>query len=135
GESRRPRAGRVDLAQLLAPTRIPRSWQPPEPSMRLTLPALLLAAAAGATAAEPADRGQLLYTTHCIECHTAQMHWRAGRLARDWDGLRAQVTRWQATGALNWTPADIDAVTRYLNETIYRFPRAQASATPAGAAY
>lgn len=70
----------------------------------------------------PASRGQLLYSTHCIECHTMQMHWRADRQARDWDTLTAQVRRWQGVANLGWNDADIDDVARYLNDTIYRFP-------------
>ena len=78
--------------------------------------------------AQPAarSRGELLYSTHCIECHTARMHWRANRLARDWDTLSAQVRRWQREIRLDWTEEDVDAVADYLNQTIYRFPRAQA---------
>ena len=85
-----------------------------------------LVLAAGALQAQPTDRGQLLYSNHCVECHTVQMHWREQRLARDWNTLREQVTRWQANARLQWTEADIDAVARHLNDTIYRFPRMQA---------
>lgn len=91
---------------------------------------LALAAAAAVTlaqaqpAAEPQPtRGQLLYTTHCIECHTTRMHWRNQRLARDWVTLKAQVRLWQEVASLGWSEADIDDVTRYLNDTIYKFPR------------
>lgn len=66
-------------------------------------------------------RGQLLYATHCIECHNSQMHWRDKRLATDWASLQAQVARWQATALLNWGEADIVEVTRHLNRAIYRF--------------
>jgi mono/diheme cytochrome c family protein len=65
--------------------------------------------------------GRLLYETHCIACHDKQVHWRDGRLAVDWRTLDAQVRRWQATALLNWGEAEITAVTRYLNETIYMF--------------
>jgi mono/diheme cytochrome c family protein len=65
----------------------------------------------------------LLYSTHCIECHTTQMHWRANRQAIDWDTLKFQVRRWQGVANLGWTEADADDVARYLNDTIYRFPR------------
>jgi mono/diheme cytochrome c family protein len=65
--------------------------------------------------------GRLLYETHCIACHDKQVHWRDGRLAVDWSTLDAQVRRWQATALLNWGEAEITAVTRYLNETIYKF--------------
>jgi hypothetical protein len=99
--------------------------------MQFTIaPALVLALAAGATHAQTANRGQLLYSTHCVECHTSQMHWRAQRLARDWDSLREQVTRWQGTARLQWSADDIDAVTRHLNDTVYRFPRSQALLAP-----
>jgi mono/diheme cytochrome c family protein len=81
--------------------------------------------------AQPVDRGALLYETHCVECHTAQMHWREQRLARDWSSLRAQVRRWQANARLQWSDADIDAVTRYLNDTVYGFDRRQARQNPA----
>lgn len=77
-------------------------------------------ALAGAPAAAQ-SRGELLYTTHCIACHTAQVHWRDRRLATDWNSLGAQVTRWQAAGSLSWSDEDIAAVTQYLNERYYGF--------------
>ena len=97
---------------------------------RLLSCCLALVAAASVTwaQAQPAPeptptRGQLLYTTHCIECHTTRMHWRNQRLARDWDTLKAQVRLWQGVASLGWSESDIDDVTRYLNDTIYQFPR------------
>jgi predicted DNA-binding transcriptional regulator AlpA len=51
------------------------------------------------------------------------MHWRNQRLARDWVTLKAQVRLWQGVASLGWSEADIDDVTRYLNDTIYQFPR------------
>ncbi|WP_236589641.1 c-type cytochrome [Ramlibacter aurantiacus] len=74
------------------------------------------------------SRGELLYDNHCIECHSTQMHWRDQRLATDWSSLKAQVRRWQATAHLGWSEEDIDAVTRHLNETIYRYPPPRQSA-------
>lgn len=67
------------------------------------------------------SRGELLYSTHCIACHTSQVHWRDQRLATNWETLRAQVTRWQSVSALGWTAQDIDAVSRYLNAQHYRY--------------
>lgn len=94
-----------------------------------------LALAASAAAAQPgAGRGRLLYETHCIACHTTQMHWRTKRLAGDWTQLLALVWRWQGEAQLNWSAADVEAVARHLNETIYKYPlperRAQAPANP-----
>jgi len=99
---------------------------------RLTLAAsallfTLLTAAATSTAAlaqlapAAASRGELLYTTHCIACHTTQVHWRSSRLVTDWAGLLLQVRRWQAAAALQWSDADITEVARHLNNTTYRF--------------
>ncbi len=69
------------------------------------------------------SRGALLYTTHCVACHTTQMHWRADRLAYDWDSLQFQVRRWQGNAGLQWADADITEVARYLNQTIYKYPQ------------
>src|SRR5450432_4808166 len=76
-------------------------------------------------AAQPAagaSRGELLYSTHCVGCHSTQVHWRDDRLATDWASLRMQVLRWQGNTGLAWSDDDIAAVTRYLNDLYYRFP-------------
>ncbi len=80
--------------------------------------ALVLACSPAAVAQ---SRGELLYTTHCIGCHTTQMHWRDGRAATDWSSLTLQVRRMQRSASLGWSDSDILDVARYLNETIYRF--------------
>lgn len=94
---------------------------------KLKLLALATAAAgcsmAHAQAARAPQRGELLYTTHCIACHTTQMHWRDGRQVLDWDSLKKNVRRWQAIGGLQWSEADVVEVSRHLNDTIYRFPQ------------
>jgi mono/diheme cytochrome c family protein len=67
-------------------------------------------------------RGELLYSTHCIACHTTQAHWRKDRLATDWTSLKFQVRRWQNNIALGWSEDDVTAVARYLNHLFYHFP-------------
>jgi len=67
-------------------------------------------------------RGELLYSTHCLACHTTQMHWREKKQVVDWPSLRAQVRRWQAADQLAWSDEDIDEVSRYLNALFYRLP-------------
>jgi len=86
-----------------------------------TVVACLLAASA--TMAQ--SRGELLYTAHCISCHTTQMHWRDSRAARDWTTLKFQVRRWQNAASLGWPDSDIQEVARYLNEAIYRFEQTE----------
>ena len=73
--------------------------------------------------APPASRGQLLYATHCISCHTSQVHWRNDKQAYDWDSLKLQVRRWQGNAGLQWGEADIAEVSRYLNDSIYHYPQ------------
>lgn len=79
---------------------------------------------AGMVAVGPAlaqSRGELLYTTHCISCHSTEMHWRDKRAATDWASLTHQVRRWQGAASLGWTDDDIAEVARHLNDHIYHF--------------
>jgi mono/diheme cytochrome c family protein len=68
------------------------------------------------------SRGELLYLTHCVSCHTAQVHWRDKKRVVDWPSLRAQVRHWQAADHLAWSDADIEEVVLYLNTMFYRLP-------------
>jgi mono/diheme cytochrome c family protein len=90
---------------------------------------LLFAAAVANTNVGAADnlereqsREELLYTTHCIACHTTQVHWREQRLATDWPSLLKQVRHWQDNALLSWDEQDIAAVATYLNSLYYHFP-------------
>jgi mono/diheme cytochrome c family protein len=78
------------------------------------------------------SRGELLYTTHCISCHTTEMHWRDKRSASNWLTLQAQVRRWQDAASLAWGDSDILDVSRYLNETIYHFEQTAAPVSSSG---
>ena len=88
----------------------------PAKTVLLALAALTLAASAQAE-----SRGELLYATHCIACHTEQVHWRDQKLATNWNSLKAQVRRWQAAAQLGWSDDDILEVTRHLNQRFYGF--------------
>jgi len=66
--------------------------------------------------------GELLYSTHCVACHTKIIHWREKSLATDWHSLKSQVHRWQSNIGLDWSEGEITDVTRYLNEAYYHFP-------------
>lgn len=88
--------------------------------IRLFSTVMMMVACSGIANAQ--TRGELLYTTHCVSCHTTQMHWRDNRQAIDWNSLKLQVRRWQVNAGLQWPEADVTEVSRYLNETIYRFP-------------
>jgi len=69
-----------------------------------------------------AARGELLYGTHCIACHSEQMHWRDKRVAVDWPSLKVQVALWQGRALLAWSDEDVTEVARFLNDAIYHYP-------------
>ena len=87
--------------------------------------AILAGSLIAASSAMAQSRGELLYTTHCIACHTTEMHWRDKRVASDWAGLKVQVRRWQNAASLAWSDGDILDVARYLNDSIYHFEQYQ----------
>ncbi|HTS23218.1 MAG TPA: hypothetical protein VMN79_15565 [Casimicrobiaceae bacterium] len=68
-----------------------------------------------------ASPGEQLYSTHCLSCHSSQVHWRDKRIAKDWPGLVAQVRRWESNVGLGWPDEDILDVARYLNARYYHF--------------
>jgi len=78
--------------------------------------------AANAEPGSNVTRGELLYSTHCVACHTARVHWRDKKLAKDWIGLKMQVRRWQGIEGLKWSEDDIAQVARHLNAQHYRYP-------------
>jgi len=86
-------------------------------SPRAGAPTLLGLVLAGLSAPPSAvwaqSRGELLYTTHCIACHSTQVHWRDQRRATDLASLKEQVTYWQGRALLSWTENDIAEVTRF----------------------
>jgi mono/diheme cytochrome c family protein len=82
---------------------------------------ILVGSLAAASPAMGQSRGELLYATHCISCHTTELHWRDQRSASNWPALKAQVRRWQDAASLAWSDGDILDVSRYLNESIYHF--------------
>ena len=86
-----------------------------------------LAGPALAQAKPDLERGELLYSTHCIGCHSAQLHWRDKKAATSWDSLKTEVERWQKTTGLGWRERDVTEVARYLNGLYYRFPEPRAA--------
>lgn len=105
-------------------------------SKRIVLWVLLAALAeAHADPVQSASRGEMLYTTHCIACHNAQVHWRDKRLARDWTTLQAEVQRWQKFAGLGWEHDDVVVVAKYLNTLYYRFPMEEGPGEGAHSSY
>ena len=91
---------------------------------RCLLCCLLLVASFAAIAEKAADprRGLLLYDTHCIACHTTDVHWRDKHIVQSWPDLIYQVNRMQGNAGQNWEQAEIIDVAAYLNEVFYQMP-------------
>ena len=88
-----------------------------------TIAGLCLAISAGASAAADAEKGRLLYETHCGGCHYERVHDRKAstidRLAR----LRAEVAKWSQQTGRRFSPDELDDVAEYLNRTHYRLEK------------
>jgi hypothetical protein len=54
-----------------------------------------------------ATGGGLLYSIHCIACHSAQVHWREKKFVADQTSLQAEVRRSQGILGLGWSGDDI----------------------------
>ncbi|HEY9269154.1 MAG TPA: hypothetical protein VIO39_06880 [Methylotenera sp.] len=68
------------------------------------------------------SRGKLLYSLHCIACHTEQKHWLANKKVSDWPSLVSQVRLWQSISNLKWDKHDIESVAKHLNALYYHYP-------------
>ena len=53
--------------------------------------AVLACSLVGAPSAMAQSRGELLYVTHCISCHSKEMHRRDKRSATNWPALKVKV--------------------------------------------
>lgn len=82
--------------------------------------------AAGQDKSPEEARGELLYSTYCVACHTTEAHWRDDKLATNWAGLKFQVRRWQANIGLDLGENDVDAIAIYLNGLFYHYPEIDA---------
>ncbi|MEW5864264.1 MAG: hypothetical protein AB1773_11845 [Pseudomonadota bacterium] len=91
----------------------------------LVAAAVLGAGSVPAASAQDADRGRLLYETHCLECHYERIHRRAPErsLVKSLAALRQEVARRAALTARRFSPDELDDIAEYLNRSHYRFDR------------
>jgi mono/diheme cytochrome c family protein len=91
-------------------------------AMRKTLIAVALALSPVLAAAQDAERGKLLYETHCGECHYQRVHERLRSDVKDMADLRDTVWRWsRKTTKRSFSVEELDQITAYLNASHYRF--------------
>ena len=68
-------------------------------------------------------RGQLLYENHCGGCHQTSVHGRNPRKADSISKIKYWINTWQKELKLNWSEADINDVTSYINDKYYHFSK------------
>jgi len=75
--------------------------------------------------AQDAQRGRLLYETHCLACHYERIHTRdrARSLVKSVAQLRLEVVRRAAQTGQRFTVEDLDDIAEYLNRTHYRLEK------------
>lgn len=67
-------------------------------------------------------RGQELYENQCRTCHESWAHERKGHsVVTSQQELRRRVAAWATHSGLDWTAAEVDDVTYYLDRTYYHF--------------
>ena len=89
--------------------------------MRLPFIALLLLAPLAA-GAQDAERGRLIYQTHCGACHSERTHDERLRPAvKDLAELRDMVAQWAPHSKRSYTLDELEDIVQYLNEAHYRF--------------
>jgi len=88
------------------------------------LAVLALALAAAPAMAQDAERGRLLYETHCVGCHYVRVHQRPReRLSvQNLAGLRDEVYRRAGQSGRPFTLQDLSDLVAYLNRDFYKFP-------------
>lgn len=74
---------------------------------------------AQALAADP-QQGKLLYETHCGACHYEKLHTRKATKIASYAALKTEVSKWAAETGRVFTPAELDDIVEYLNQSHYR---------------
>ena len=72
------------------------------------------------TSAADAPTGKLLYETHCGTCHYEKLHERKVSKVSTLAALRAEVAKWAAQTNRQFTPAELDDIAEYLNQSHYK---------------
>jgi mono/diheme cytochrome c family protein len=71
-------------------------------------------------AAQDAERGKVLYETHCGTCHYERVHQRKKTAVKSMADLRDMVARWAPQTRHRFTLDEMEAVVQYLDRWHYR---------------
>lgn len=93
--------------------------------MTRVLAALLMGVAALPALGQDAQRGRLLYETHCLTCHYERIHTRdpSRSTIKSRTALQVEVARWAAQVKRPFSTQDVDEIAEYLNRSHYRLAK------------
>lgn len=93
--------------------------------MKALAPALLLLLATTATHAAPlpgdAAKGKALHDASCVACHDTSVYTRRDRHIQSLAELTEQVNGCSHRTGVKLSPAQVDDLVKYLDETFYKF--------------
>jgi mono/diheme cytochrome c family protein len=94
-------------------------------SMKKAFAIAALAALALPLQAQDAERGKLLYETHCLSCHYERIHKRdaAHSTIRSHTALRVTVGRWAEQVKRPLSIEDTEDIAEYLNRSHYKLDK------------
>ena len=86
---------------------------------------VLLVMLAAPAWAQDAERGKLLYETHCLACHYERIHERdrSKSLVSSFTDLRIEVANRALSTERKFTPQELDEIAAYLDRSYYRFQK------------
>jgi mono/diheme cytochrome c family protein len=84
--------------------------------------ACLVLGGAPALAADP-QQGKLVYETYCGTCHYERLHERKTTDIKTMAALEVAIAKWARQVNRSFTPAELDDVAEYLNQSHYHVAR------------
>ncbi len=85
--------------------------------------AMVLVLGAGQAVAADPQQGRVLYETYCGTCHYPRVHERKTTKIDSYAALKSEVAKWAQQTSRRFTPAEIDDIAEYLNQSHYRIAK------------
>ena len=67
-------------------------------------------------------KGKQLHDSGCVSCHGSEVYTRKDRRIKSVEGLIGQVNTCNSNLSRSYSSAQLNDLTKYLNETYYKFP-------------
>lgn len=84
---------------------------------------LILVLAAAPAGAADAQQGRMLYETYCGTCHYEKLHERKATNIKSFAALKVEIEKWSRQASRRFTPAELDDIAEYLDQSHYRLAK------------